>query len=63
MVYQARNVGLLYVTKKGKKVSAKNPRPVDCNKCRFPFNSVISEADRATFDSKVCVQGVQLQIL
>ena len=43
---KARNNGLLYVTRKGKTVPAKNPKPVDCNKCRFTCNSVISEEDR-----------------
>ena len=42
---KTRNYVLFYVSRKGKTAPAKNLKPVDCNKCRFTSNFVISEED------------------
>jgi len=41
-----RDKGLSYVTRKGKVVNKKHPKPVNCNNCRFRCTSKFSPEER-----------------
>jgi len=46
-----RQRGLAYISRTGKDVAAKKPKPVDCTKCRFHCSVKVSNTDRlAVFD-------------